>query len=267
MTVPTTEVPGARLHYRIDGGADAPVVVLSNSLGTTLDMWSGQMAALTRHFRVLRYDVRGHGGSSRSSAAIDIERLARDVVDLLDVLRVERASFCGLSLGGMIGLWLGAHAPERLDKLVLCNTAAVMAPRSAWDERIRAVAEGGMAAVAPVVVGRWFTPAFGEREPAAVERMNRMLLATDPEGYAAACAAVRDMDQRATVADVRAPTLVVAGRHDLATTPAVTRALAERIGGARYVELPAAHLSNVEAEGLFNERVTEFLKAEVRANG
>lgn len=258
----TIDVPGARLHHRVDGAADAPVVVLSNSLGTTLAMWDGQMAALTGHFRVLRYDTRGHGESSLSSMPFDIARLGRDVVALLDGLNLERVHFCGLSLGGMVGLWLGAHVPHRLHRLVLCNTAAVLGPPCAWDERIDAVTKGGSAAVAPTVIGRWFTPAFRQREPAATERVRQMLLATSPEGYSAACAAVRDMDQRSLVRDVRVPTLVVAGSEDLATPPAASRWLVERIPGARLVELRAAHLSNIEAERLFNERVFEFLSEE-----
>jgi 3-oxoadipate enol-lactonase len=265
--MPTIDVPGARLQFRLDGAADAPVAVLSNSLGTTLAMWDGQMAALTRRFRVLRYDVRGHGGSSLSSVPLDIEHLGRDVVALLDALGLERVHFCGLSLGGMVGLWLGAHAPHRLHKLVLSNTAAAMAPRSAWDERIDAVTKGGTAVVAPGVIGRWFTPGFRDREPAAVERVRQMLLTTSPAGYIAACAAVRDMDQRSSVARVRVPTLVIAGRDDVATPPAASRWLALQIPGARLVELPAAHLSNVEAEGLFNERVFEFLSAEESPDG
>jgi 3-oxoadipate enol-lactonase len=263
----TLEVPGARLHYRVDGPAGAPAVVLSNSLGSTLEMWDGQLPVLTRRFRVVRYDMRGHGGSSLSSVAVDLERLSRDVVDLLDGLDLDRASLCGLSLGGMVGLWLGAHAPERLNRLVVCNTAAVLGPRSAWDARIEAVNRGGMAAVAGAVVERWLTPAFRQREPAAADRLTRMLLETNPEGYVAACAAVRDMDQRATVSAVRAPTLVVAGRHDLAVPLAAARWLVEHIPGARGLDLDAAHLSNIEAEPLFNEQVFEFLSDEERANG
>ncbi|WP_437526398.1 3-oxoadipate enol-lactonase [Sorangium sp. So ce726] len=253
------EVAGGELHWRMDGPADAPVVMLANSLGTTLGMWDSQVPALTRRFRVLRYDMCGHGASSVPDAPFDIERLGRDAVALLDALELSRVHFCGLSLGGAVGMWLGAHARDRLHKLVLCNTAAAFGPASLWDARIEAVARGGMAAIAEAVLDRWFTAEFRQRDPAAVERVRQMLLTTRPEGYIPACAAVRNADQRANVVDVRAPTLVIAGARDSATPPSEGRWLAEHIAGARYAELPAAHLSNIEATPLFNESVLRFI--------
>lgn len=261
----TMPVPGARLHYRLDGAAHAPVLVFANSLGTALALWDGQIPALTRHFRVLRYDLRGHGASSLSDQPFDVERLAGDVIALLDELQLGRVHFCGLSLGGMVGLWLGAHAPQRLKRLVLCNTAATIGPRSFWDARIETVTLGGTLAIALSVLERWFTPDFRTREPAAAERFWEMLLETKREGYSAACAAVRDVDLRGSAGDVRVPTLVIAGQQDFATPPADGRWLAERIPGARYLELPAAHLSNVEAETPFNRSLLEFLNAEESA--
>jgi 3-oxoadipate enol-lactonase len=259
--MPMLEVVGAELHYRLDGPADAPVVMLANSLGTTLGMWDSQVPALARRFRVLRCDMRGHGASSVPGAPFDIERLARDAVALLDALELSRVHFCGLSLGGVVGMWLGARAPDRLHKLVLCNTAATFGPRSLWDARIKAGARGGMAAIAEAVLDRWFTAGFRQRDPAAVERVRQMLLTTRPEAYIPACAAVRDADQRANVAEVRAPTLVIAGARDAATPPSEAHWLAARIGGARYVELSAAHLSNIEDAPRFNESVLGFITA------
>ncbi|WP_433929936.1 3-oxoadipate enol-lactonase [Sorangium cellulosum] len=259
--MPMIDVAGAKLHHRLDGPADAPVVMLANSLGTALGMWDSQVPALTRHFRVLRYDMRGHGASSVPDEPFDIERLGRDAVALLDALELPRVHFCGLSLGGVVGMWLGAHAPDRLHKLVLCNTAATLGPRSLWNARIKAVARGGMAAIAGAVLDRWFSAGFSQRDPAAVARLRQMLLTTRPEGYIRACAAVRDADQRANVAEVRAPTLVITGARDSATPPSEGHWLAARIAGARYVKLPAAHLSNIEATALFNERVLRFIAA------
>jgi 3-oxoadipate enol-lactonase len=255
------DVVGAKLHYRLDGPVDAPVVMLGNSLGTTLDLWERQMPALTRHFRVLRYDMRGHGGSSIPDAPFDVERLALDAVAILDALGLARVRFCGISLGGMVGLSLGAQAPERLHSLVLCNSAATLGSRAGWDARIDAVVKGGMGAVAAGVLERWLSPEFRREEPGAAARLLRMLLAAPADGYVVACAAVRDADQRTLAACIRAPTLVVGGAKDHAAPPAESRWLAHRIAGARYVELAAAHLSNVEAAPHFNQRVLEFLAA------
>ena len=259
--MPLIEVAGAELHYRLDGPADAPVVMLANSLGTTLELWNGQMAALTRHFRVLRYDMRGHGGSSIVAEHFDVERLARDAVGLLDALELSSVHFCGLSLGGVVGMWLGAQAPNRLHKLVLSNTAATLGPRSIWDIRIEAVEAHGMEAIASTVLERWFTPEFRERDRSAVARVRQMLLTIRPEGYILACGAAREADQRANAAVVQVPTLVIAGTHDQATPPSESRWLAEHVSGARYVELQAAHLSNIEAAAAFNETVLRFLAA------
>jgi 3-oxoadipate enol-lactonase len=252
---------GVQLHYRLDGPEGAPVLVLSNSLGTNLNMWQPQMAALTQNFRVLRYDTRGHGQSGLSPSAFQVDTLGKDVLALLDGLGIARAHFCGLSMGGMTGMWLGVHAPERIDRLALCNTAAKIATPEIWNERIAAVEKGGVAAVLPGVIQRWFTEGFTKRQPDAVEAISAMLLQTAPEGYAAACGAIRDMDQRDTSAAVRAPTLVIAGTYDLSTPAAEGRQLATAIPGAQYVELPSAHLSNVECEQAFTKALLDFLTA------
>ncbi|MFL6621359.1 MAG: 3-oxoadipate enol-lactonase [Sulfurifustaceae bacterium] len=254
------ELPdGARLNYRFDGPASAPLLVLSNSLGTDLGMWDPQVPAFARRFRVLRYDTRGHGASAVTPGPYTIEALARDVVHLLDALEIERAHFCGLSMGGMTGMWLGVHHADRVDRLVLCNTGARVGTPELWKARIEKTQNEGMAAVADGVIERWLTPAFREREPEAVQHMRRMIEATAPAGYAACCAAIRDMDQRDTVSRIRAPTLVIAGTHDPATPAADGRFLAERIAGAQYVELPASHLSNIEQPEPFTDAVLRFL--------
>jgi len=238
---------------------DLPVLVLSHSLGTDLTLWDPQMPAFVKQFRVLRHDLRGHGGSSATAGPYTIELLARDVLALLDGLGIARAHFCGLSIGGQIGLWLGLHASDRLHKLVVCNSAARIGTDAAWNARIEAVRRGGVAAIAEGVIDGWLTPAFRARASGQAERLRRVLLATPPAAYAAACAAVRDFDARETVAGVRAPTLVVSGSADKATTPAEGRFLAERIPGARYLEVAAAHLSNVEAAETFTSGVAAFL--------
>lgn len=250
---------GVSLHYRLEGPESAPVLVLSNSLGTNLEMWEPQMPALVQRYRVLRYDTRGHGQSGLPPAPYQVDRLGKDVVALLDALNIPEAMFCGLSMGGMTGMWLGVNAPQRFTRLVLCNTAAKIGTPEVWNTRIAAVEKGGTAAVVPGVIQRWFTEGFVKAQPAAVERIAAMLQATSAAGYNAACGAVRDMDQRESIAAIRLPTLVIAGTHDLSTPAANGKAVADKIPGARYVELPAAHLSNVEVAADFTNVLTGFL--------
>lgn len=248
-----------KLHYQIEGVSEAPLLVLSNSLGTTLDMWSPQMPALLEHFRVLRYDTRGHGQSEVTPGPYTIAQLGADVVALLNHLQIERAHFCGLSMGGMTGMWLGIHASDRIDKLVLCNTSAAIGVPEMWNARIAQVRQDGMQSVIPAVLQRWFTADFLSHAPAQVERVKAMLASTSVEGYVANCAAVRDMDQRSALSQIKRPTLVIAGRHDMSTPPEHGEFIAKAIAGARYVELNAAHLSNWEVAQSFTQQLLTFL--------
>jgi 3-oxoadipate enol-lactonase len=257
--MPFADLADVRLHYQFDGPVGAPVLVLSNSLGTDLAMWDAQMPRLTLDHRVLRYDARGHGQSAATPGPYTIERLGRDVLTLLDQLALDRVTFCGLSLGGMTGMWLGAHAPERIARLLLANTAARVAAPELYDARIDKVNAGGIKAISDAVLARWFTPAFIAREPATGSAMKAMMERTPAAGYIACCAAIRDMDQREDVAAIATPTLVIVGTHDGATPPADGRFLAERIPGARLAELDAAHLSNIEAAPAFNAALASFL--------
>ena len=264
MALPIVEVHGERFHCRVDGPADAPVVVLSNSLGTTFAMWDAQMSALTARFRVMRYDTRGHGASVISPGGYALDTLGRDVLGLLDALKIPRAHFCGLSMGGAVGMWLALNAPERIDRLVLADTAAKFGTAERWNARIEAVRQGGVGAIADGVLEGWFTARFRERAPEAVARLRQMLLAAPTEGYLASCAAVRDVDLRNLIDRIASPTLVMVGTHDVPTPPAQARALAESIPGARYIELDAAHISNIEAAERFTAEVVGFLTAETR---
>lgn len=257
--MPHVQANGVRLHYRLDGPAQAPVLLLSNSLGTSLAMWDAQIPAFARRFRVLRYDVRGHGASDVPPGEYDIEQLGRDALGLLDALELEKVHFCGLSVGGLTGQWLALNAPQRLHKLVICNTAAKIGTAETWNARIALVQDRGMTEVAPGAIGRWFTAAFAELEPAAVAAVRSQLLATPPAGYASACAAVRDADFRAQLPALKVPLLVVAGIHDPVTTVEDARFIAGSVPGARLAELPAAHLSNIEARERFDAVVLDFL--------
>jgi 3-oxoadipate enol-lactonase len=252
---------GTRLYYELEGRDDAPLLVLSNSLGTTLDMWAPQMPALLQHFRVLRHDARGHGRSDVTPGPYTIVQLGEDVLALMDHLGIARAHFCGLSMGGMIGMWLGTHHAQRLDRLVLCNTAAKIGTPDTWNPRIAKVEAEGMASIVDIVLDRWFTAGYRQRAPEQVAIVRGMLLDTAPAGYSANCAAVRDMDQRAEIAAITVPTLVIAGTHDGSTPAADGRAVADAIPGARYVELDAAHLSNWEQSEQFTQALLGFLRA------
>lgn len=247
------------IHYRFEGPAGAPVLLLSNSLGTTLDMWEPQIDAFSQHFRVLRYDTRGHGGSSAPPGPYSIAQLGGDVVSLLDHLGLASVHMCGLSMGGITAMWLALHHPGRIDRLVLCNTAAYIGPPSNWTERAERVLREGMAPIAAAVVARWLTPDHALAHPGQVDMLQGMLLASLPEAYAANCLAVRDSDLRRQVASIRAPTLVIAGSGDKPTPPADGRFLAAAIPDCRYVELEAAHLSNQEQPAQFNAAVLDFI--------
>ncbi len=262
--MPFVHLADGDLHYQLEGPAGAPVLVLSNSLGTDLHMWDAQMPALTRHFQVLRYDTRGHGQSLATDGPYSIEQLGRDVLALLDALDISKASFCGLSMGGLIAQWLAINATARIERLVLCNTAAKIGTPEVWNPRIDGVLAGGAQAMGELrdaSIVRWFTAAFAEAQPQQVERVVGMLAKTSPAGYAANCAAIRDTDFREQLGTIKAPTLIVCGNVDPVTTTADGRFIAERIANAELVELPAAHLSNVEAEVAFTRAVLDFLQA------
>ena len=253
---------GTRLAYRFDGDAHLPTLVLSNSIGTDLRMWDGQVAALARHFRVLRYDTRGHGGSDVPDGAYSFDRLGRDVLELLDALKIERVHFLGLSLGGFIGQWLGIHAPERIDRLVLANTSSYLGPGAQWDGRIAAVLQAAdMAQTTEEFLANWFPAHMLDSGSPLVEPFRAMLLETDQRGLAGAWAAVRDADLRRTIALITRPTLVIAGRDDTVTSAQHGKLIAATIPGARLVVLPTVHLSNVERPAEFLQVVLDFLQA------
>lgn len=257
------------LHYVLDGPPGAPVLVLSHGLGLALGMWDEQTPMLTRRFRVLRHDTRGHGASSVPAGPSSIEDLGRDVVALLDHLRIDRVHFCGLSLGGMTAMWLAVHAPHRIASLILANTAPQVGSDDMWDARIATVKAHGMTAISDAAIARWFTPRFIEFSPAVVADLKAMFERTPAAGYTSCCAANRDADLRDAIARIRTPTLVVSGTHDIATPAADGQWLAKNIFGSGYVELPTAHLSNLETPDVFgalaSDHVARVVAAEARA--
>jgi 3-oxoadipate enol-lactonase len=257
-----TDARGPHIHHELLGPDGADVVVLSHSLGMDHAMWDAQVPALAARFRVLRYDIRGHGRSDVPEGPYTLAELGEDVLRLLDAHALDRVHFCGLSIGGLIGMWLGAHAPARLERLVLCNTGARIGTVERWNERIETARTAGIASLAPSVLERWFTPAFRDRVPEVVAAARACLESTPVEGYAGCCAAIRDADLGPYLAAIRAPTLVIAGTHDPATPPADGRRIAGAIPGARCVELPASHLSCLEAADAFTAEVRRFLAGE-----
>jgi 3-oxoadipate enol-lactonase len=253
--MPRAEFGNLRLHYEIDGPTDGPVLVLSHSIGTTTAMWTHVAPEFARRFRVLNYDTRGHGESNVPEGPYTIADLGSDVLALLDALNIRRCTFCGLSLGGMTGIWLGIHAPDRLHTLILANTAAHIGTQESWNARIRAVQQGGMAAIADAVMERWFTRQFRQNSPGTVAPVRQMFLDTSPKGYVACCAAIRDADFTPDLKAIPIPTLVITGRVDPATTPDDGQVVVQNISGARYVELETAHLSAVENPAGFSAAV------------
>jgi 3-oxoadipate enol-lactonase len=229
-----TTTDGTRIAYRLDGSDDQLVVVLSNSIGTTLRMWDGQIPALSRHFRVLRYDARGHGASSVPAGPYPIARLGQDVLELMNALGMERAHFLGLSLGGIVGQWLGAHAPTRINRLVLSNTAPWLGPADQWDAPIAAVLQADdMTVTAETFLRNWFPAVMLEAPDPVVEKFRAMLLTTNRRGLAGSWGAVQEADMRQDIARITRPTLVIAGEYDTVTAASYSVQMAKTIPGAR----------------------------------
>ena len=257
--MPLIDADGCPINVEVEGRADAPVLMLSNSLGTDLHMWDEQVKPFTQHFRLVRYDRRGHGKSGAPKGPYTMERLGRDVLKILDALGIAKINWCGLSMGGMVGMWLGANAPERIQKLVLSNTSSYFADKAMWNDRLRSVRENGLAGIVGGNMERWFTKDFRERAPQAIARMSAMFVSTPREGYLGCCEAVRDMDHRDVLGDIKARTLVIAGRHDPATTVEAAEFIRSRVPGAALTLLDAAHISNVEQPHDYADTVLGFL--------
>ena len=260
------DIAGEPFRVEIEGPDDAPVLMISNSLGTNLHMWDGQMAVFTKHFRVVRYDSRGHGESTAPPGPYSLDQLGRDAVAILDALGIEKAHWLGLSKGGMVGQWMLTHARERIGRAVLANTSAHMGMPDGWNDRMRLVREQGMAAITDGVIDRWFTKTFQKARPDEIDRIRAMLHATPPQGYMGCMSAIRDMDQREAIRAVTNPVLVIIGSEDPATTPEQGKVIASNIAGAKTVILDAAHLSNVEDADAFTQAVIKFLTAPAAAN-
>jgi 3-oxoadipate enol-lactonase len=259
--MPIVQLRGNAFAVDVEGDDAAPVLLLSNSLSSDSTMWNDQLPRWRRKYRVVRYDQRGHGRTAAPPGPYSIDDLGRDALAVLDHLGIARTHFCGLSMGGMVGMWLLTHASERIDRAVLANTSAHMGPPDLWNGRIKLAQEGGMEATVEPTVKRWFPAAFHASAPAAIDRMRAMIRRTSVPGYVGCCEAIRDMDQRESIRAIRRPTLVIIGANDPATTPEAGRGIHAAIPGAAIAVLDAAHISNVERPEAFARAVEAFLES------
>jgi 3-oxoadipate enol-lactonase len=257
--MPVIDAEGCKINVQIDGPDNAPALILSNSLGTNLSMWDEQAKALSANYRVIRYDQRGHGKSGAPKGPYTIDRLGRDVVAILDHLKIAKAHFLGLSMGGTTGMWLARKAANRFNKIILANTGARIGTQDVWNARIASVLAKGMTAVVDTTLERWLSKNFHENKPQGVAAVRKMLLTTPAHGYAGCSAAIRDADQRWDIGSVKLPTLVIIGTLDPGTPPAGGEQIASRIPNAKIARLEAAHLSNLEKGEQFTAEVRKFL--------
>jgi 3-oxoadipate enol-lactonase len=256
------ETQGIRVNYEIIGKSGRPVVVLSHSLGTSMEMWDPQIKVLTSRYQVLRYDTRGHGGTDAPAEAYSLAQLGSDVVGLLDALDIDKVHFVGLSMGGMIGQFLALNHGNRLKSLVLCDTAAIIPPeaQSIWQERIDTARTKGLQALVESTLERWFTPPCLEKNPPEVRHIRKLFLATPLAGYIGCSEAIRDLNYLERLSEITIPTLIIVGRDDPGTPVEAAQLMHQHITGSELVVLStAAHLSNVEQPHAFNQALTQFL--------
>lgn len=257
-----TSHDGTPIDVEVTGPENAPVLMLSSSLGTTKHMWDPQMSAFAANYRVVRYDRRGHGKSGVPKGPYNMEMLGRDAIAVMDGLGVKKFNWLGLSMGGMEGMWLGANASDRIEKLILSNTTTYYADKTPWEARIKAVTEGGgVKAIADMVINAWLTQNFQNSNPDETARMKEMMIATPTGGYIACCAAVRDMDHREIIKGITVPTLIIAGAKDMATNVEAAEFIRDRIKGAKLSIVDGAHISNVEQPEAYAKEVLAFLSA------
>jgi len=260
MIMKTLDLATHRLNYRIDGDGDGkPWLVFCNSLGTDLHMWDEQAEALAGTFRILRYDRRGHGRSTAPTPPYRIADLGGDVIALLDALKIGKAHFCGLSIGGLTGQWLGIHVGNRFDRIVVCATAAKIGTGASWAARIAAVEANGLAALTAATAERWFSPAFNQTHAARVAKILAAFVSTTVDGYNGCCAALADGDLRAEIHRIQNPLLAISGADDPVCPPADLEAIARAVPNGRHLSLPGRHIVNIESAAAFNAALVDFL--------
>ncbi len=259
--MPTFTSNDAQINYQTFGDAAKLALIFSNSLGTNFKMWQAQIDFFQQDFFVICYDTRGHGASSAPQGPYSIDQLGQDVVNLLDHLNVEKAAFCGISMGGLTGQWLAIHRPERFNQVVVCNTAAKIGQEQAWNDRAALVREQGLQPIASTAASRWFTEPFIQSNATVVNNLQNDLAAGSAEGYASCCEALAKADVREQLKDITVPVLVVAGQQDPVTTVVDGQFMVERIANSQLFEINASHISNVELPNEFNQAVKQFIQA------
>ena len=259
--MPTFTSNDAQINYQTFGDAANPALIFSNSLGTNFKMWQPQIDFFQQDFFVICYDTRGHGASSAPQGPYSIDQLGQDVVNLLDHLNVEKAAFCGISMGGLTGQWLAIHRPERFNQVVVCNTAAKIGQEQAWNDHAALVREQGLQPIASTAASRWFTEPFIQSNATVVNNLQNDLAAGSAEGYASCCEALAKADVREQLKDITVPVLVVAGQQDPVTTVVDGQFMVERIANSQLFEINASHISNVELPNEFNQAVKQFIQA------
>lgn len=258
--MPTFTSQDAEINYQTFGDATKPALVFSNSLGTNFKMWQPQIDHFQQDFFVICYDTRGHGASSAPQGPYTLDQLGQDVVNLLDHLNIEKAAFCGISMGGLTGQWLAINKPERFSHVVVCNTAAKIGQEQAWQDRAALVREQGLTPIASTAAGRWFTEPFIQSNAATVATLSNDLGAGSPEGYASCCEALAKADVREQLKDIQVPVFIVAGQQDPVTTVADGEFMQQRIANAELFEINASHISNIEQPEAFNQAVQAFIQ-------
>ncbi len=258
--MPTFTLNDIALHYQTFGDTDKPALIFSNSLGTNLSMWQQQLDYFKAHFFVICYDTRGHGSSSAPPGPYTLEQLGLDVINLLDHLKIQTASFCGISMGGLTGQWLAIHYPERFNHVVVCNTAAKIGQEQAWLERASLVREQGLKPIAATAASRWFTEPFIQSQTAIVKHLSNDLAAGSSEGYASCCEALAKADLRDQLKKIKVPVLIIAGTADPVTTVEDAEFMLERIPNAQLAKINASHISNIENPKIFNQIISDFIR-------
>lgn len=259
MQATLTTNDDCEIHYRYYPKSNKPIIVLSNSLGTTMEMWEPQLNEFKKSFSVLLYDMRGHGLSTVMPGGYSLDRLGADIIELLDHLELEKVHFCGLSIGGMLGQWLSVVHPDRLQSLVLANTSAYAGPADFWSERLKGIENNGLQSTWPMVRQRWVSGTFSMQSPESVVMLKQMFEQMDQQGYLSTCAAVRDMDLRNVAKLNMSPTLIIAGQHDIASPQSKSEYLLSQYDNARLITLGAGHLSNIEQAEKFTQAVVTFV--------
>ena len=261
--MPTFTSNDAQINYQTFGDANKPALVFSNSLGTKYSMWQPQIEHFQQDYYVICYDTRGHGASSAPQGPYTLDQLGQDVVNLLDHLNIQKAAFCGISMGGLTGQWLAIHAPERFNHVVVGNTAAKIGQEQAWNDRAALVREQGLQPIASTAASRWFTEPFIQSNATVVNNLQNDLAAGSAEGYANCCAALAKADVREQLKDITVPVLIVAGQQDPVTTVADAQFMQNQIPNSQLVEIDASHISNVEQPTVFNQKLKNFLQMNV----